>query len=296
MEEKDQLYNDVIRQSQENVTALSEKLIAFDKLHEDIVKLKNDNSKLPKFFDDKLKEITNLSEGYTQKLGVTTWEYLKRNNEKFSEKIHELSLKINAIDNEIIRLKNVDFLRLFNEMQVDFINKSMSALRTELDKFDDKISYLQDNINYFQNQITLLENEISRLEKIDLESHFNQLQKSLSDIFTAINSLNTSFTSVIQTLNTIVQSNIDILTKVEESASDIKNKIINLSDSVDDKSQLLKEEITTNRELFEEKSKKLEFKSDNLFNEVHTNRLITIIGIGLITVLLIIQFLYIMKN
>lgn len=290
MTEKDFLYEEVIRQSQANVKALSEKLKAFDKLHDDIVKLKNDNNKLPKFFDDKFKEISKLSDDYTRNLGTTSGEYLQKNNQLFTSKISELSSKIKDIEAEITRLEKTDFVGLFKGLQNDFIKTTRTDLNKELNKFDSKITDLQNNISNFKNRIGDLKTEITRLENIDLEKHFDKLQKTLSDIFGAINSLNTSFTTVIQTLNTIVQSNSNIQTKAEKNAKDIKSEIEKLSDDFGKQLLQQKEEITENRELFESKVEKLELQNENIIKGIKTNRLIAIIGIGIITALLIIHF------
>lgn len=290
MPNREQIYDEVIRQSQENVKALSEKLKAFDKLHDDIVKLKNDNNKLPKFFDDKFKEISKLTDDYTHNLGTTSGEYLQKNNQLFTSKISELSSKIKDIEAEITRLEKTDFVGLFKGLQTDFIKTARTDLNKELNKFDNKITDLQNNISNFKNRIGDLKTEITRLENIDLEKHFDKLQKTLSDIFSAINSLNTSFTTVIQTLNTIVQSNSDIQTKAEKNVKDIKKEIERLSGDFGKQLLQQKEEITKNRELFENKIEKLELQNEKIIKGIKTNKLIAIIGIGIITTLLIIQF------
>ena len=297
MPNTEQIYNTVIQQSQANVKALSEKLKALDKLHQDIIKLKDDNSKLPKIFDDKFNEISELSKNYTENLGKSTKTYLDGNNTLFTSKINDLSSKIKEIENEITRLVETDFNSLFKILQNAFIEQARKDIKIELIKFDDKAKVIQTKINSFQEKInefqqknSELKTEVTRLENVDLEKHFDKLQKTLSDIFNAINSLNTSFTTVIQTLNSIVQSVGNIQMKIESNHNENQQTIKTFYEKTTNHLNEQDIEITKNREIFENRIEKLEIQNENISKKIKTNKLIGIIGIGIIITLLIIQF------
>jgi len=290
MNNREEIYDEVIRQSQENVKALSEKLKAFDELHADIIKLKDNNNKLPQFFDDKFKEISQLAIDYTQKLGSLSNEYLELNNHLFTSKINELSLKIKEIENEISRLEKTDFVELFKVLQDEFIKTARTDLNSELNKFDKKVIDLQNNIDNFKTLLDDLNEEITRLENIDLEKHFDNLQKTLSDIFGAINSLNISFTTIIQTLNKIVQSNSDIETKIDKNAKDTKSDLEALTKTFESQLQQQKDELIKNRELLESRIRSVEIQNEQINKGIKINRIIGIVGISIIITLLIIKF------
>ena len=285
MPNREEIYDEVIRQSQDNVKSLNNKLKDFDKLLQDINKSKHQNNKLPKFFDETFKKISNLSESYTEKLGISSGKYLQKNNELFTTKISELNLKIQDIENEISRLEQIDFAKLFMVLRDDLILKVREDINKDLSKFDNKVEVLKNNINHFKTRIVKLKEEITRLENIDIEKHFDKLQKTLSDIFNAINQLNTSFTSVIQTLNKIVQSNSDIQAKVEKNAQEVKNKIDKTSNEISIQIKQQEGEIIKSRKLFNSKIENLELQNQNLIKGFKMNRLIDILGVCIIIIL-----------
>src|SRR5665647_2659120 len=117
-------YEEIIQQSQANVKALSEKLEEFDKLHEEIIALKEAAEGIPAIFNEKFQQIVELSEKYTNNIGATTKKYLDGNNTLFTSKLNELSIKIKDFDKGITRLLNTDFVKLFGDLQVGFIDQT----------------------------------------------------------------------------------------------------------------------------------------------------------------------------
>ena len=237
-------YDELIQQSQENVKALSEKLKELDKLHEDVKEL----LKQPEILNNKFQEIVEISSEYTENIGVSTKKYLDGNNILFTEKLKELDRKIGELRNEIDRLINTDFKKLFQELQKELIKQTREDLTAELIKFDEKANDLQIKIN-------ALKEQIDRLVAIDLEEHFKNLQKTLSDIFNAVNNINLTLTSITQTLIAITQSVGDILNDIDTYFGEITNNISSFQNETS--SHLNKQDvIATNR--FESIEVKLE--------------------------------------
>jgi chromosome segregation ATPase len=117
---------------------------------------------------------------------------------------------------EINRLVNTDFYNLFQQLQKTFIEQTKEDMAEELKKFDEKSEL-------FQTEIDNLKKQVERLEGIDLEKHFNGLQKNLSDVFGAINSVSSTLTNVTQALQKIIQSLGDIQNSINDSQKEIKH-------------------------------------------------------------------------
>lgn len=204
-----------------------------------------------------------LQKGFIEK----TREDLAIELKKFDAKSQDLQLKINALQTEISRLLNTDFVKLFAELQKEFIKKTREDLAIELKKFDAKSQDLQLKINALQTEIT-------RLENIDLEKHFNKLQKTLSDIFGAVNALNLSFTTIIQTLNTLVESVGNISTKMQTNHADIQGSIKEFRDNIFAHLKEQDIEINRNNTSLEKQQKTLIEQNERL----KKNQLIIIVG------------------
>lgn len=269
-------YEEVIQQSQANIKSLSEKLKDLDKLHQDIKEL----IKQPEIFDTKYQQIVKLSEDYTNTLGATTKKYLDGNNTLFTTKLNELSDKTKDLQKEISRLVNTDFTKLFQDLQKSFIDQTRKDLATELKKFDEKSTDLQTKIDELRNQV-------ERLEKIDLEKHFDKLQKTLSEIFGAINAINITLTAITQTLNSIVQSLGAIQNAIDTNHKETKQVISSFSDATTKHLSSQDSEAKRNTELLESKIKSLAEQNDLLKKEVKTNRIIQIVGLTIILIILI---------
>lgn len=269
-------YEEVIQQSQANIKSLSEKLKDLDKLHQDIKEL----IKQPEIFDTKYQRIVKLSEDYTNTLGAATKKYLDGNNTLFTTKLNELSEKTKDLQKEISRLVNTDFTKLFQDLQKAFIDQTRKDLATELKKFDDKSTDLQTKIDELRKQV-------ERLEKIDLEKHFDKLQKTLSEIFGAINAINITLTAITQTLNSIVQSLGAIQNAIDTNHKETKQVISSFSDATTKHLSNQDSEAKRNTELLESKIKSLAEQNDLLKKEVKTNRIIQIVGLTIILIILI---------
>jgi len=269
-------YEEVIQQSQANIKSLSEKLKDLDKLHQDIKEL----IKQPEIFDAKYQQIVKLSEDYTNTIGASTKKYLDGNNTLFTSKLNELSDKTKDLQKEISRLVNTDFTKLFQDLQKSFIDQTRKDLATELKKFEDKSTDLQTKIDELRKQV-------ERLENIDLETHFDKLQKTLSEIFGAINAINLTLTAITQMLNNIVQSLGAIQNAIDTNHKETKQIISSFSDATAKHLSEQDSEAKRNTELLENKIKSLAEQNDLLKKEVKTNRIIQIVGLTIILIILI---------
>ena len=155
-----------------------------------------------------------------------------------------------------------------------------SELKTELKKFDEKSTDLQTKIDELRRQV-------ERLEKIDLEKHFDKLQKTLSEIFGAINAINITLTAITQTLNSIVQSLGAIQNAIDTNHKETKQVISSFSDATTKHLSSQDREAKRNTELLESKIKSLAEQNDLLKKEVKTNRIIQIVGLTIILIILI---------
>lgn len=269
-------YEEVIQQSQANIKSLSEKLKDLDKLHQDIKEL----IKQPEIFDTKYQQIVKLSEEYTITLGAATKKYLDGNNIFFTANLNELSNKTKDLQKEISRLVNTDFTKLFQDLQKSFIDQTRKDLVIELKKFDDKSTDLQTKIDELRKQV-------ERLEKIDLEKHFDKLQKTLSEIFGAINAINLTLTNIVQTLTGVVQTLGNIQTTLDTNHKDAKQLINSFSESTEKHLNDIDKQATKNVELLENKITSLSKQNELLEKEVKTNRIIQMVGFVIVISILI---------
>lgn len=243
---------EILRESQENVKKLNEKLKDIESLHNEIKESVSLSLKNPLLF----KELA-------EKLNDSAELYLTGNNTMFEQKIVEISNKISELGSEITRLTEVDFNALFKDLEKKFLENSKVEISKELKRFDEKAANLQ-------NKIDDLDKEITRLSKIDLEEHFNKHQSKLSEVFISVNGINGILTTISQNINKIIQNFGDIeqiLSKnqkevnngfdlVKENQVNTKNDLLNKLKETDTKldaiasqNELLKKEVDFNKKL-----------------------------------------------
>jgi hypothetical protein len=273
-------YDEIIKQSEDNINSLSEKLKGLDKLYQEIKSIKESSELIPEIFSNKFLELVKLSEGYTNTLGLSTINYLDGNNTLFTTKLSELSIKIKEFENEINRLVNTDFTNLFKDLQKEFIEKARADLAIELKLIEEKSKDLQTKIEYLKIQV-------DRLDKIDLEKHFDKLQKTLAEIFGAINSINLTLTNTVQTLTSIVQTLGTIQTSLETNHKESKQLITSFNDSLEKLLTDQNKQASKDVELLELKIKTLSDQNALLFKDLIKNRIIQIAGTTIMIILLI---------
>lgn len=273
-------YEKIIEQSQANVKSLSEKLKDLDKRYQEIKALKEAAEGIPEIFNKKFDEIVKLSEGYTNTLGAATKNYLDGNNTLFTTKLSELSTKIKEFEKEITRLVNTDLTKLFKDLQKGFIDQTRADLAAELKRFEGKSKDLQTKIDELKMQI-------ERIEKIDLEKHFDKLQKTLGEIFGAINAINLTLTSIIQSLTGIVQS----LGNIQATLDTNHRETMQLINSFGAANELhltdQDKKAAMNVELLENKIISISAQYELLKKDIKTSRTIQIAGLAIILSILV---------
>lgn len=273
-------YEEIIKDSQANVKSLSEKLKDLDKLYQEIKALNEAAEGIPDLFTKKFQELVNLSEDYTNTLGAATKKYLDGNNTLFTTKLGELTTKIKEFEKEITRLTNTDFTKLFEDLQKVFIDQTRADLEIELNKFEEKSKALQTKIDDLKKQI-------DRLEKIDLEKHFDKLQKTLAEIFGAINAINLTLTTIIQTLTGIVQALGTIQTTLDTNHTEAKQLLTEFSQTTEKHLTDQDKQAIKNVDLLEKKIKAISEQNELIRKEVKKNRIIQIVGLSIVFIFLI---------
>ena len=264
-------YTGLLDSSYTELEKLKKEVTQLEGIRRSIEELKSSNDKLPVLFEEKFFKIKVLSEDYTKTLGLSTKIYLDGTNTLFTDNLKELSDRSKNLQKEISRLTDTDFITLFQNLQGIFIAQTREDLAVELVKLDQK------SLD-FQNKINGLQGEVVRLEAIDLDKHFDKLQRTLSDIFGAVNAINLTLANLIQTLTGIVQ-NIGTLQNSIESNQKETKQLLNVLGKATEKHL---SEQDNNAKIIADKNEDALYliKQQNLQNikYLKTTRQITIIG------------------
>ena len=228
---------EILRESQENVKKLNEKLKDIESLHNEIKESVSLSLKNPILFKELAGKFSDSAE-----------LYLTGNNE---------------LGSEITRLVEVDFNVLFKDLETKFLENSKVEIGKELKKFEEKANNLQYKIDD-------LGKEITRLSKIDLEEHFSKHQNKLSEVFISVNGINGILTNISQNINKIIQNfgdieqtlsknqkeinkGFDVVKENQEKATnDLLNKLKETDSKLDaivSQNELLKKELDFNKKL-----------------------------------------------
>jgi len=199
----------------------------------------------------------------------------------------EIVTIITQLENQVVRLADTDYISLFGELQKIFIKNTSADLEIELKKFDEK------SLN-IQSKIDSLQKEVDRLDGIDLEKHFDNHQKKLSDIFGAVNSINLTLINITQSLSGIYQSLNSIESTINLNFNEINQQIISNSKIILIQLTQQNENSKKNVELFDNEISLLSKQNELLKRELKTNKIIQIIGF--ITVVFTIIFIAFFKS
>lgn len=273
-------YDELIKQSQKNVESLAQKLNDIDKLYNEITEIKESAKGIPVLFEKKFQQIVSLSEEYTKTLGISTKTYLDGNNTMIVDNLNGLKTLIDSFETEVVRLIETDFTSLFDDLQKAFIHKTKADIEIELKKFDEKVGS-------FQSAIDSLKKEVERLNGIDLEKLFDKHQKTLADIFGAINSINLTLTNITQGLSGIAQSISYIEASITSNFKETNQQIASFDKRISDQLEQQSETRKNTIKLFEEKISSLSNQNELLKKEINTNRIIQIIGFILVVIAII---------
>lgn len=250
---------EILRESQENVKKLNDKLKDIETLHNEIKESVSLSLKNPVLF----KELA-------EKLNDSAELYLKGNNTKFDQKISELG-------SEITRLVEVDFNILFKDLETNFLKDWNVKIDIELKKIDEKS-------NDLRNKIKELDNEITRLSNIDLEDHFNKHQSKLSEVFISVNGINSILTSVSQNFNKIVQNFGEIEQILAKNHKEVKKGLDLLTENQENN----KKEVLSRLHESEKKLSLIILATESLKKEVNFNKKLNVIIIVFLLIIAIV--------
>jgi predicted nucleic acid-binding Zn-ribbon protein len=142
---------------------------------EDSRKFNNDSiQKLSEQTTNFSKEITKLTEFDVSKcLDSIESKTIKQFEQNLNKPLEDLDKQITNIKNEVSKLSEFDFKDTFTNLEKQVVKQFNTDLKEKLDAIDNKAIDLQSKIDEFKSQI-------SRIEKVDLESHFNNIQTILT--------------------------------------------------------------------------------------------------------------------
>lgn len=260
---------EILRESQENVKKLNEKLKDIETLHNEIKESVELSLKNPLLFKELAERLNDSAE-----------LYLTGNNKIFEEKIVEISSKVKELSSEIDRLIQVDFNVLFGELEKQFLENSSEGIERELKKFDEKANTIQVKINE-------LEKEITRLSKIDLEEHFNKHQSKLSEVFISVNGINGILTTISQNINKIILNFGEIEQQLTKNQKEICNNFVSLNINQEKNTKALLAKI----EESDIKLKSILSQNEVLKKEVDFNKKLSFAIIILVLISILVKFL-----
>jgi hypothetical protein len=137
---------------------------------EDSRKFNNDSiKKLSEQTSNFSEEITKLTEfDVSNSLKSIESETIKHFQQNLIKPLEELDKQIRNIKNEVSKLTEFDFKATFASLEKQVVKQFDADLKEKLHSIDSKAIDLQSKIDEFKVQI-------SRIEKVDLESHFNNI-------------------------------------------------------------------------------------------------------------------------
>jgi hypothetical protein len=211
----------ILTDNYQQLEKLKSELNQIENIRKRFEELKNSNEKLPEEFQVRFQLIVDHAAEYNKNLGNSVKLFVEGNNTLLVENILEISNKTNKLDSVINRLVEFSLDDSFKELGTQFLENSKDVINQELIKFDDKATNIQNKINAFSDEIT-------RLSKIDLESHFNNHQSKLSEVFISVNGINGIISNISQNLNNISQK----LGEIEQSILKNKQELIKNIDTL----------------------------------------------------------------
>lgn len=222
----------ILTDNYQQLEKLKSELKQIENIREKFEELKTSNEKLPEEFKIRFQLIVDQAAEYNKNLGNSVKLFVEGNNTLLIENILEISNKTNKLGSEINRLVEFSLDDSFIELETQFLENSKNVISQELIKFEEKATNIQDKINAFSEEIT-------RLSKIDLESHFNNHQSKLSDVFISVNGINGIIANISQNLNKISQN----IGEIQQSIIKKQNELIKHIDRLQNNQDTIKKEL-----------------------------------------------------
>lgn len=168
----------IIESSLENVNALRDHLEKIAELRNNVRETMEEVKQVPVHFEKLGIKLSDASDHFIYK----NYELLKEQNIFLQEKIIDLNNRIAQID-------EIDFRKRFENANSDYFHNLERITNEKINQFD----YTRKNLNTTGELFT---GEVNRLKAVDLEDHFNKHDKRLSDIFGAVNNINSSLLNI----------------------------------------------------------------------------------------------------
>jgi hypothetical protein len=250
MNEIEKLYESVIKKSQENLELLGQKLLELTGLRDELIEkgeailqeatnAKDAAAAIPLEFQNKFDKISKVSKEYLEVVGQSTEKYLEGNNALFTSKLNKLHEKTVKIGYEITRLQKIDPTDIFE-------SHSKVLLKNVKNEFNADLKELDKNNTLLRERSGELKGEINRLKSVDLQANFDQHQKTLSDIFGAMNSVSGNISSLLQAQNNLLSSVIDqskATVRLDRSQSEMHEKLNLLKEDFENNNSTMLEKI-----------------------------------------------------
>jgi hypothetical protein len=118
-----------------------------------------------------------------------------------------------------------DFASHFKTLQQEIAEQVKADLRKEVEGVSAATGELGTTNEAFRQEVT-------RFSEVDLEAHFNRHQKLLSDVFNAINSINSLLSTNVQTLVQLQTGQAEVRRVLEEQFTLITKKLEENSKSI----------------------------------------------------------------
>jgi uncharacterized protein YukE len=187
-------YEDIVKQSHVNLGGLNKLIEEFDEVAKRISNTEKLASDLPVQFEKKFAEIVNQSQEYVNNLQGVVGKYIETSSLALDKNWERQTSLNDDIQKSVSELNEIDLESRFDKLYDSFTAKSKSDFDIELKKLDQKSVELENLKNQFVAEIT-------RLEKVDLDKGFSQLQKTLSDLFSSLSTVNLNLTQITSVQN-----------------------------------------------------------------------------------------------
>ena len=295
-------YDEILAQSDRNVTDLKNQLQQFEQLHKDLQRRIEQAEKVPFEYQRHFTNIKRISERFVNDLGGTVQKYFDGNNSLFNKNLTNLHSDVQRLDKqietfkkEISRLKNTNLEEHFerHQQKLENIVRLSNAIDSSIKKNTQTLTNLENAINRYDANINKITQDINKkiAKQNDflqiLSNDFEKYQKTLSDIFQAINQINLQIGTVTNSLNRLEDSINNakkaIIKRLDEQDDNIKQHFENTKEDIFEK--LDKQEILI-QQLNGEIAKANELLSDNQ-KQISINRVINVVSFVVIVVLLI---------
>jgi hypothetical protein len=212
------VYEEVLDIAHQNVQQLGDQLNDLNDLKQSL----RDARKIPDQWDAKFQEVAATTREYTSAINAVANTYLEGSNKVIGNNLAELAATNAKLNEQIQELTTYDFAGHFKTLQQEIAEQVKADLRKEIEGVSTATGELGSTNEAFRQ-------EVQRFSEVDLEAHFNRHQKLLSDVFNAINSINSLLSTNMQTLIELRSGQDNILTAVADSEARLKKELADKS-------------------------------------------------------------------